>query len=402
MLNVSTFLLSMPLPKPFVPVIPICPYFFECGGCDSQDVAYADQISFKEESLKGLFGPLGNSFPWKPFLASTEKYPKFYRNKIRFSFVEHDGVIYPSRHRKGDEKADIPVEQCFLQSEICNSLIRFTASFATTHNWSLYNPLTGTGWLKHMLVREGKNTGEVLVCLVTDTAPIPGGTEWVSLLTKQFPNVVSVHHTTTNGKSSSELTTKKLFGTDGIREKVGDYIFFISPHAFFQTNSRMIEVLYTTIRDTVQENGAKHVWDLYAGSSTIGIFVSQVANKVTCIESNPANISDAELNISNNSIKNVHMVGGTVEKVLTSAFIKEEGTPDLIIVDPPRAGLSEHIKQLLPNIGPHSLIYVSCNPYTCARDCQELVRKGYAIQSVRGIDMYPHTLHCEMIVELKK
>ena len=399
----STSLHSQPgLNKPEPSITPLCPYFYQCGGCDSQDVPYDQQVAAKSDWLMSLFAPVISPESWRPYLSSPDQYPHYFRNKIRFSFVEENGVIFPSRHAKGDENADIPVELCYLQSDFSNALIRFTALFAQTHGWTLYNPGTGSGWLKHILIREGKRTGEALVTLVTNTGSIPAQEKWVSELTTRFPTIRCITHTETWGKSNEQQTDQHLWGASGIHEKVGDFQFFISPHAFFQTNSEMVETLYATTRAACLDTNPAYIWDLYAGSATIGIYMSKDVKRIVSIESNPANIRDALRNCELNHVENVTLTEGSVEKILTSAFIRENGMPDSIVVDPPRSGLSSDIKYLLPNLKEHSLTYVSCNPLTCLRDCQELVRKGYTIQHAQGIDMFPHTWHSEMVVQLKK
>ena len=382
-------------------IAPICPFFYQCGGCETQDVAYLDQVGYKERWLKQLFSDIAPESLWKTFLHSDNPYPTYFRNKIRFGLVRVGEHIYPSRHQKGSETADIAVDACFLQAPETIEIVEAAALFAERYNWSLYDPKTGSGWLKHLLIRQGKRTGEIMVSLVTDNSPLQQKEEWISGL-RQFAGVTSLYQTLTWGRSNEQAEDVLLWGDPYIHETVGDFRYRISPQAFFQTNSEMVERLYTAIAETVSWKGSEVLWDLYAGSATIGIFLSPRVNQVLSIENNLQNIADAEVNCQLNKINSVEIVAGEVEKVLTSQFLATHSMPEVIVVDPPRAGLSERIKLLLPNIPKHELIYVSCNPLTCLRDCKQLIRSGYKLESLQGIDMFPHTLHCELIVHLRR
>ncbi|MEI6477934.1 MAG: 23S rRNA (uracil(1939)-C(5))-methyltransferase RlmD [bacterium] len=376
---------------------PICPHFGVCGGCQSQDRSYPLQVKAKDEWLHSLFQELIPAESWLPFLASREEYPTYFRNKIRFSFVGEDGVIRPSRHRVGDDAAEVAISQCFLQSETSTAVAVFTAGFALSHSWELFDAQTSRGWLKHILMREGKKTGELMVCLVTTEGKDSLADEWAEAIQRQFPQVTSMYQTLTHDRNNFDSTDRHLLGEEAIHEQIGGYLFRVSPHAFFQTNSEMVETLYGAIRTSLGTSGAQRLWDLYAGSATIGIFLHDLAEQVVSIESNAQNISDADWNISENKIGNLEMIEGSVESVCTSAFINQYGPPDAIVVDPPRAGLSEKTRSLLGGLRADRLTYVSCNPITCLRDSRDLIRLGYRLISLQGVDMFPHTLHCEIV-----
>src|ERR1044072_4553656 len=224
---------TIPLPSPSVK--PICPFFYECGGCDTQDIAYTDQLTFKEQWLKLLFAPVVSTDVWDTFLHTSQAYPIFFLNKIRFGFVEQEGKVWPSRHRKGEEAADIPVDLCYLQSEESIDIINFTAAFATTQGWSLYDPATGTGWLKHLLIRQSRTSGDMLLSLVTDDAPIIGQDEWVKEIRQRVPYVKSLWHSVSWGRSNERMEDIRLWGDVTLVETVGELRYHISPQAFFQT-----------------------------------------------------------------------------------------------------------------------------------------------------------------------
>lgn len=390
---------ELPVP-PEAYTTPICPFFNTCGGCDTQDITYSRQTVQKDLWLTSLFSSIATKHLWKPFIHSTSKYPTYFRGKIRFGFVQNEGTICPSRHAKGEEDAEIAVDACYLQSELSVAISLFTAQFATTHSWRIFNSKISSGWLKHILIREGKQTGECLVSLVTTQMVPPHLQEWVGEICKRFPQVKSVYHTVTQGQNNELSQDFHLAGETHITERVGECLFYISPHAFFQTNGLMVQTLYDAIMNMSTITSTSTVWDLYAGSATIGIYLSNLAKDVISIESNPDNCRDAAKNCIANSVTNLTMYEGQVDKILTSTFITSHSSPSIIIVDPPRAGLSSSLKNILPNLKNHSLVYVSCNPVTCLRDCQQLIERGYVVETLQGIDMFPHSYHSEMIIRL--
>ncbi|HSI20754.1 MAG TPA: 23S rRNA (uracil(1939)-C(5))-methyltransferase RlmD [Verrucomicrobiae bacterium] len=388
--------------RPAPDITPVCPYFYQCGGCDSQDISYPKQLAAKEQRLRSLFGASVPEAAWQPIVGSPEEYPLYFRNKIRFAFVREGDVVRPSRHQKGSEEGDIPVDRCFLLSPVGDLIMNLTARAATDFGWTLYNPATRSGWLKHLLIREGKATGEILVSLVTDEGKMDGLTAWADSLRESVPAVVSIFHSRSWGATNTRFEDDLLWGELGITDKIGNFTCFVSPHAFFQPNGSMVTALYQTIEKHAGLQGSEHVWDLYAGSATIGMFLSGNASKVTCIESNEANCADANWNLQKNNVTNVTVHTGAVEDVVTSAFCQSTGLPDVVILDPPRAGLHERFRRLLPNLGPKKVVYTSCNPTTCYRDIQDLGRAGYRVTQATGVDMFPHTWHCELVLTLER
>lgn len=386
------------MPTPAPDITPICPHAAVCGGCDMLDVSYARQLEYKEGIIRDLFRDLKTEV--RPIIGSGEKLPLRYRNKIRYGFVVDAGQVRPSRHAKGEADADIPMRACFLQSDLSVRLAQLTADFAQEAGWSVYDTATGQGTLKHLLVREGKRTGECLVSLVTTQDALPHLDEWADLMRLADPAVRSVFRTETWGRNNQRSQDTQLWGAERIHERVGDFTFAISPSAFFQTNSEMVQRLYDEAGAAARLTPDDTLWDLYAGSATIGIYLSRNCRQVVSIESNPQNVSDAAENLRLNGVTNVQMHGGEVERTLSSAFINVH-RPDAVVVDPPRAGLSEHIRRLLPGLPAKRLAYVSCNPQTALRDCLELSARGFVIDYVQPVDMFPHTLHCELVIALR-
>jgi len=377
-----------------------CPHATICGGCDFQDVLYSRQTAYKEAVLRELFTGLVPENAWRPFLATTDPQPFYYRNKIRYGFVEVGEKILPSRHAKGETDADIPMRVCLLQSDLSVEIAHATAEFATKAGWKVFSTTEPTGFLKHILIREGKRTGEFMVSLVT-TEKAPDLSEWARSVQSLSPQIKSIYQTKTWGRNNEHQEDHLLAGESKIREKIGEYEFVISPHAFFQTNSLMVEKLYNLVRDSARLQPTDCLWDLYAGSATIGMYLSKDCKRVISIENNLQNIADAEENIALNDVKNLEVFSGSVDQIVNSQFINAH-TADGIVVDPPRAGLSPYLRRLLPHIPHRRLVYVSCNPQTLKRDLEDLTRSGYKVGEIRGVDMFPHTLHCEMVVVFEK
>ncbi len=384
---------------------PICPFFYECGGCDTQDVTYAEQLRAKQEWMELLFAPLLlDSTECLPIIGSPDECPTYFRNKIRFSFLrDESGHVSPSRHRKGSTSSDIAVDDCFLQSPESMQIVRYVAEWAEKQNWTLYDPKTKQGWLRHLLIRQSKHTGEILISTVSDTQSVPGESEWVTAITQAFPNITSLYHSRSYPLQPTKIDTRLLAGKEKMAEKIGDYRCVVSPHAFFQTNGSMVETLYS---EALRQAGSGEIlWDLYAGSATIGIFASAKFQKIISIEQNPSNIADAQENIALNNLENIVPVPGTVEAVLTSSFYRQHGPADVILIDPPRAGIHPTLRTIIPNMVKQGnttrLVYVSCNPATALRDCAAFSQAGLAITSFRPIDMFPHSLHCELVMTLE-
>jgi 23S rRNA (uracil1939-C5)-methyltransferase len=382
---------------------PPCPYFQRCGGCASQDLPYSEQLYRKETALRKVFAPwITGAQPtprWLPYLATPGNFPLYYRNKIRYGFTGEGGKVRVSRHAKGEEAADIAVDSCLLQSAYSLELAAFVADWAHTHAWSIDQPgRHSPGWLKHCLIREGKYTGQSMLALVTAPSPIPDCPAFVVAVRRYFPELSSLYQITLDerGRETSVL----LDGDAVIRETVGPFSFQISPLAFFQTNSLILPSFYDRIAEIAAEGGSGVLWDLYAGSATIGIYLSRQFRTVASLETNQQNIADARANIGQNNISNLEIFGASVESLQRGDLRSRLPVPDTVIVDPPRSGLSAAARRLLLAIRPPYLVYVSCNPETCARDCKEFTQFQYRLTSIRGIDCFPHTLHQECVVSL--
>ncbi len=387
----NTGLPSSPQTRPPVSCAAACPFFGVCGGCDFQDSLYTDQLTWKEQRLRELLTPLKvPAEKWLPMRHSDQEYPVYFRNKIRYGLcLDEQGNYAISRHAPENASSEVAVTTCLLQSERSVLVGSITAKLAQKYEWSLYDPKAQEGWFRHLLIREGKYTGELLVGLVTSMeGPAEEVVEWGRAIAEIEGCVGVVWVQDIEGKLEDIL----LSGRSYLYEQLGDLRFRISLHAFFQTNSEMAAKLYQAAADAVQ--GSKVVWDLYAGSATIGCAVAKNAEKVLSIESNPSALEDAEENKLLNHATNLEFRSGTVEDMLKPADLAT--APDAIIVDPPRAGLTQQARTLITYARPKKLVYISCNPNTFLRDALALQLGGFKIKEIGGFDLFPHSHHQEV------
>jgi 23S rRNA (uracil-5-)-methyltransferase RumA len=373
---------------------PPCPHAAICGGCSLQEFLYTAQVAAKQEALANRLAEEHISAPLLPIIHSQRPEPLYYRNKIRYGFVQVGTQLMVSRHGKGEKSADVAVNSCMLQSDRSFQLAEITARILTQTGLTPYNPGTRVGDIYHLLVREGKHTGEVLVSLVV-TAQATKHPEWVAAMKEA--GCTSIWISTFRPGNEKSLTDTHQHGTEHIWEEINGIRYAISPSAFFQTNSELLHELYGAISSALPKK-VTTVWDLYAGSATIASWVAPHAQQVVAIEQNSANCRDAALTIVANNRDNVEIYEGKVEDRITPALLKES-RPDCIIVDPPRAGLSEKTRQLLVGIRPETLIYTSCNPETFFRDVAAL-RATYKIEHIQPLDMFPYTDHVELVAKL--
>lgn len=381
---------------------PPCPYFEECGGCEHQNIAYEDQLKYKEEIFKEILSRAKINTNIEPMIAGSKE-PFFYRNSIRFDFIQNsDGSISFARHNQIYDSGFIKVEKCLLQSELSNEILSVLKEFI---NHNIENKKSF--W--QIKLREGKFTNEMMVELITSGDDLPAKNDLVEIL-KQFPEVKSIYHTIAKNKSLKNLTRRLIFGSPIIHEKIGRYTFQISPESFFQTNSLGVHTLYDKIKEYSEIKMGDNVLDLYCGTGTIGIYLSVLARKVVGVESVQKAINDASDNAKINKIHNIEFTCADAEKFLRhpkfspgtqSYFGATTDKFNIIIVDPPRAGLSKKIIFEICHLKFEIIIYVSCNPATFARDIKEFEKNGLKLVKVQPIDMFPQTHHIECVGVLK-
>ena len=369
---------------------PKCPYFDNCGGCDHQNIAYGDQLKYKNEIIKEFIERNHIEIDEYCTIVPGSDSEFFYRNSIRFEFLKTDDGLKIARHNYLDPSKPVITDFCLLQSEFSNKLLKDILK--------LYNELGYAGdSLWQVKLREGKQTGEFMLEMITKDNNLPYQKELVELL-KAYSDIKSAYHTIAPNKDVYKLIRKLISGRPVIYEKIGNFSFQISPESFFQTNSLGVKNLYDIIKSFAKIEMGDRVLDLYSGTGSIGIYLSTLAKEVVGVESVAEAVKDAKDNAKINKIFNAEFINDDVKKFLQSGKKLDK---KIIIVDPPRSGLKKELVLLLSKINFKRLIYVSCNPATFARDLKYFMEKGIDAKKIQPVDMFPQTHHIELVAELK-
>jgi 23S rRNA (uracil1939-C5)-methyltransferase len=383
-------------------VAPPCAHYPACGGCRFQDLAYGAQLDAKArwvadslQRLAGLAEP-----PLEPIEGAASQFG--YRNKMEYSFTQLDDGPTLGFHKAGRWDEVLEIENCWLTSDLGNAIRNTVREWAREEQLQAYDQETQDGYLRHLVVREGRNTGQALVQLVTARGERFDRERLIEVLT-QFPEVRSIHWSINRGVAEvTNLPTELLWGDDAIEERIGGLSFRVRPNAFLQTNTEMAERLYAIAREFAQLQGNETVYDLYCGIGTIGLSMAANALTVWGIEISEESVACAIENQELNAIGNAAFFAGNVGEVLRD-LRDRAGDPDVVVVDPPRAGLAGKALKRLGEIGAPRIVYVSCNPTTLASDAKRLADDyGYRLLRARPVDMFPHTPHVECVALLEK
>ncbi|MFL5729456.1 MAG: 23S rRNA (uracil(1939)-C(5))-methyltransferase RlmD, partial [Cytophagaceae bacterium] len=394
---------------------PFCEHFGVCGGCKWQHINYKTQLESKAKEVKDNLERIGKvSLPEISPILPSEK-TRYYRNKLEFTFsnkrwltAEEIGMNEPAErnalgfHIPGRFDKILDISNCYLQPEPSNSIRLAVNTYAHKHHLSFFDLREQNGLLRNLIIRTA-NTGEVMVIVqffVNEEEHIKGLMEFLRI---QFPQISSLMYIINTKKNETYSDQEILLysGKDHIIEKMEGLSFKVGPKSFFQTNSDQAFELYKIARDFAGLKGHELVYDLYTGTGTIANFVARNAKKVIGVEFIPMAIEDAKINSQINGIQNTEFYAGDMKDVLTEEFVKEKGRPDVIIVDPPRAGMHEDVTKMLLSIAPEKIVYISCNSATQARDLA-ILDVMYEVKKVRPVDMFPHTHHVENVVLLVK
>jgi 23S rRNA (uracil1939-C5)-methyltransferase len=372
-----------------------CAHYPACGGCRFQDLAYDAQLAAKEQwvadslqRLAGLSDP-----PLEPIVGALSQF--HYRNKMEYSFTELDDGPTLGLHRAGRWDEVLEIEKCWLTSDLGNAIRNRVSEWAREEKLVAYDQATQEGYLRHLVVREGRNTGQALVQLVTARGERFDRERLIEVLA-EFPEVKSIHWSVNRGPAEvTNLPTDLLWGEDAIEEEIGGLRFRVRPNAFLQTNTEMAERLYAIARDLAALEGGETVYDLYCGIGTIGLSMASSALTVWGIEIAEESVACAIENQELNAVGNAAFFAGNVGEVLRE-LRDRAGDPDVVVVDPPRAGLAGKALKRLGEIGAPRVVYVSCNPTTLAGDLKRLSEDyGYRLVKAQPLDMFPHTPHVE-------
>lgn len=396
-------------------VEPFCPHFGTCGGCQWQMLPYERQLAYKQqqvaEQLRRLGGGIRLPEP-EPILGADPQ--RRYRNKLEFTFSSRaflsaeDLKRGPSPeprpalgfHAPGLFDKVLDIERCELQPEPSNALRNELRRLALQQGYAFYDPRAREGWLRNLVVRSNRE-GEMMVNLVLQHDKAPERERILDHLRGQFPEIRSLYYTI-NPKwndSLADLSPRLYAGEPWLLERLGDCRFRIGPKSFFQTNSLQAERMYEQVREFAALSGTQTLYDLYCGTGTIGIFLSGGARRVLGIELVKEAVEDARRNAELNGVDNVRFYEGDVLQLCDAGFMDREGAPDVVVTDPPRAGMPEALVARLLEMRAPRIVYVSCNPATQARDLA-LLDAAYEVSRIRPLDMFPHTHHIETIVLL--
>ena len=394
---------------------PFCEHFGICGGCRWQPLPYDMQLKAKQQQVWDQLVRIGHlEIPdISPILPSDKT--KYYRNKLEFTFSnkrwiynneDPDSLTDEERLGLGfhvgkffDKVLDI--KHCSLQPEPSNEIRLFIREYAVTHDLEFYNIRENSGFLRNLIVRNNQ-VGDVMltVCFAYDDQDkiVP----MLDAIAAEFPQIKSLHYVINEklNDSISDLDCILYKGEDAIWETMGKLKFKIGPKSFYQTNSEQAYKLYSVAKEFAALTGNEVVYDLYTGTGTIAQFISDKASKVIGIEYVKEAIEDARINAEANGITNCTFFDGDMKDILTADFIKEHGKPEVMIIDPPRAGMHPDVVKVIMEAAPERIVYVSCNPASQARDLA-MMSPMYEITAVQPVDMFPHTMHVENVCALK-
>jgi 23S rRNA (uracil1939-C5)-methyltransferase len=373
-----------------------CQHYPECGGCRFQDLAYEAQLEAKARQVIDALERIGklSGFEVEPSIPAGSLF--HYRNKLEYSFTQTEAGVGLGLHRAGRWDEVLDIERCWLTTDLGNAIRNMVRGWANEQGLVAYDQETQEGYLRHLVVREGRNTGQALVTLVTAPGDLPEESFVTTL--RAFPEVRSVHWAINDTPAEvTNLPTRPLWGDEAIEEEILGLRFRVRPNAFMQTNTEMCERLYGLAREYAALTGEETVYDLYCGGGTIGLSLAKDALTVWGIDSSEESIACAVENAELNGLANAAFfageVGADVEELLERA-----GRPDVVVVDPPRAGLAGKSLKRVAGLEAPRLVYVSCNPTTLAGNAKELVGEfGYQLERVRPVDMFPHTPHVESV-----
>ena len=379
-----------------------CPHFGSCGGCRFQDYAYELQIETKATQVRDALVRLGGFVdpPLEPIVPAASQF--HYRNKLEYSFTQTDDGPALGFHRAGRWDEVLEIDECLLTTDVGNAIRTAVQGWAREENLVAYDQATQKGYLRHLVVREGRNTGQALVMLVT--APKERfDTGYLVDVLRRIPEVRSIHWAVNDTPAEvTNLPSKLLWGEAAIEEEILGLRFRVRPNAFLQTNTEMAEKLYETAREFAALTGEQTVYDLYCGTGTIGLALAAGALTVWGVEISEEAVACAIENAELNGITNAAFFAGNVGQSIEE-LRERAGQPDVIVVDPPRAGLAGKALRRTGALEAPRIVYVSCNPTTLASDLAVLRDEyGYELLRCRPVDMFPHTPHIESVSLLER
>ena len=375
-----------------------CKVWKKCGGCQFQGVPYTEQIKIKQKNMNKLLKKYGNV---KPIIGMEN--PFYYRNKVHAVFDrDKKGNVICGTYEAGTHRV-VPVEECMIEDKISQEIIRAIRDMLKSFRIKTYDEDTGYGLLRHVLVRRGFSTDEIMVVLVVASPIFPSKNNFVKALRKKFPQISTVVLNVNDKKTSMVLGERDivLYGKGFIRDRLCGCTFRISPQSFYQVNPVQTELLYKTAIEYAGLGRKERVIDAYCGIGTIGLVAAGKAREVIGIELNKNAVRDAIVNARENKITNARFYQGDAGEFM-EGMVSEGERADVVFMDPPRTGSTEKFLTSMVKLGPSRIVYISCGPDTLARDLEFLTKHGYVTRKIQPVDMFSFTEHCEVVCLLTK
>ena len=386
-------------------VEPRCAYARQCGGCQIQALSYEKQLAYKQQKIENNLIRIGGfqkeEIPIQPIIGMEDPY--HYRNKAQFPVgCDKEGHLIAGFYA-GRTHSIISNRKCYLGVEVNEQILNLVLAHMEAYDIPAYDETTGKGLVRHVLIRYGFQSKEIMVCLVVNGSRIPGAEDLIAKL-REIPGMTSISLNINREKTNVILGRKGklLWGQEYITDTIGPIAYQISPQSFYQVNPVQTQKLYEKALEYAGLEGNETVWDLYCGIGTISLFLAQKAKQVYGVEIVPAAIEDAKRNATLNHITNAEFFVGKAEEVLPEKYEKEGIYADVIVVDPPRKGCEESVLATMVKMQPKRIVYVSCDSATLARDLKYLRGEGYEVKKVQGVDQFPHTVHVETVVLLSQ
>lgn len=383
-------------------VEPLCSVYQSCGGCQLQHLSYAGQLNAKRQQVVDAVTRIGKLADVVVHPTMGAANPWYYRNKMQFPVGKAGGKVAVGCYSQGTH-AIINTENCCIQHAVNNTIADQVRRIVTEFNIPTYDERTGEGVIRHVMGRVGTATGEVMVALVTAVDKLPNQEKVIAALRQAIPGLTSIVQNVNPRRGNIIMgeTTRTIWGKDTITDKLGDLTFHISARSFFQVNTEQTVLLYGKAVEYAGLTGQEMVIDAYCGTGTITLFLAGQAAKVYGIEIVKPAIADAWQNAQTNKIENVEFIAGDAVEVMPELY-RSGVRPEVIVVDPPRAGCEPKVLETFVKMKPERIVYVSCNPASLARDLAILAEQGYQTVEIQPVDMFPHTHHVECCVWLKR
>lgn len=372
-----------------------CPYYKKCGGCHLQNMTYEEQLKYKQIKCIKL---LGKFCRVKEVIGMEE--PTHYRCKVQAAFSKDKTGIISGVYQSSTHKI-VPIDSCLIEDSKADEIIVTIRKLLKSFKLKPFDENAMTGFLRHVLIRKGYYTGQIMVVLVTGSSVFPSKRSFINALLQRHPEITTIVQNINNKFTSLVLGEQNitLYGDGYIEDTIFDKVFRISPRSFYQVNPVMTTVLYGKALEYMELTGDETVIDAYCGTGTIGMLASEGAKRVIGVELNADAVKDAKFNAKRNNIENIEFYTADASNFMVE-MAKSGEKADVVIMDPPRAGSDERFMSSVVTLSPKRVVYVSCNPETLARDLKYFIKNGYNVKKIQPVDMFPHTNHVESVVLL--